>query len=463
MPHDLRRRLSGVGLLIVVPSLAVAACAPAATVPSPSVRAAGPAPSVAPAAKPTSPAEARLPDAFNALLGVGRSGSADLEVIEATSGHSFLRLPVGAPDASWGHVLSTSTAGDSTIVRTLVVEETADARELRIDGNWQLPTVGLDPVPAGRSADGSTFVLAQPRTDPYATSTAPSRFAVIHAPIPPAVGPLELGRIIEVPGQLDFDALSPDGSVLYVVEHLDEVAGGAYQVRSIDTATGRMDDVPVADKRNVDEAMAGRPITQLRMDGGMVYTLYRGTEHPFVHALSSADKWALCIDLPATGQADADAASDWALTSAPGSRSVFAVNATLGLIAELDSGDFSIRRQATLPAAPVSAAGPRIVLAKFGNEPGGPLGRRAAVTPNGDTIVAGGRDGVVGVAAKDLSVAWRALPGEAIRGVGLAQHGTTAYVLLASGRIVAISAADGSILGSVPGDDYDRLVAVLGG
>ncbi len=463
MPHDRRRRLSGAGLLIVVPSLVFAACAPAGTAPSPSERPAGPAPSVAPAAKPTSPAEAQLPDAFNALLGVGRSGAADLEVIEATSGHSFLHLPVGAPDASWGHVLSTSSANGSTVVRTLVVEETADAREVRIDGEWRLPTVGLDPVPAGRSADGSTFVLAQPRSDPYATSTTPSRFAVIHAPAAPAVGPLRLGRIIEVPGQFDYDALSPDGSVLYVVEHLDDVAGGAYQVRSIDTATGRMDEVPIADKRNIDEAMAGRPITQLRMDGGMVYTLYRGTEHPFVHALNSAEKWALCIDLPATGQADADAASDWALASAPGSRTVFAVNATLGLVAEIDPGDFSIRRQATLPAAAASAAGPRVVLAKFGNEPGGPLGRRAAVTPNGDTIVAGGRDGLVGVTAKDLSVAWRALPGEAIRGVGLGQRGATAFVLLASGRIVPVSAVDGSILGSVPGDDYDRLVAVLGG
>ncbi|HEY7970139.1 MAG TPA: hypothetical protein VID95_09095 [Candidatus Limnocylindrales bacterium] len=418
---------------------------------------------MAPAAKPTSPAEARLPDALNALLAVGRSGAKDLEVIEATSGHSFLRLPAGAPDASWGHVLSTSTAGGSTTVRTLVVEETADARELRIDGDWQLPTVGLDPVPAGRSADGSTFVLVQPRTDPYATSATPSRFAIIHAPVPPAVGTLELGRIIEVPGHFDFDALSPDGSVLYVVEHLDVAAGGAYQVRSIDTATGRMDAVPIADKRNIDEAIAGRPITQLRTDGGMVYTLYRGAEHPFVHALTSTDKWALCIDLPAAGQADADAASDWALTSLPGSRSVFAVNATLGLVAEIDPSDLSIRRQATLPAAPVSASGPRIVLAKFGNEPGGPLGRRAAVTPDGGTIVAGGRDGLLGVAAKDLSVAWRALPGEAIRGVGLAQHGPTAYVLLGSGRIVAVSTVDGSVLGSVPGTGYDRLVAVLGG
>ena len=156
MPNDRRRRLTGVGLLIVAPSLAFAACAPAASAPSPSARPAAAAPSAAPAANPTSPAEARLPDAFNALLAVGRSGAANLEVIEATSGHSFLRLPVGAPDASWGHVLRPRPPDGSTIVRTLVVEETSDARELRIDGDWRSPgrRSGPDPGrPVGRRLD----------------------------------------------------------------------------------------------------------------------------------------------------------------------------------------------------------------------------------------------------------------------------------------------------------------------
>ena len=42
------------------------------------------------------------------------------------------------------------------------------------------------------------------------------------------------------PGVFDFDALSPDGSILYVAEHVPGPLAGRYQVRAVDTATGRM-------------------------------------------------------------------------------------------------------------------------------------------------------------------------------------------------------------------------------
>ncbi len=438
---------------------AIAACAPAAKQPA----SAAPVPS-APSpttASPSTPSPAAaIPAAANALIAVGRTGAADLEVLEANSGHSFMTLPAGAPDPTWGHLLSTARDGAATIVRNEVLEDPSSDRELRLDGGWQLPTIGQDPIPGGRSADGSTVVLVQPRSDPYSRSTTPSRFAVIRAPIPPSVAPLELARIIDLPGAFEFDTLSADGAILYVVEHLDAQAGSAYEVRSVDTASGRMDDAPVVDKRNIDETMAGHPITQLRQDDGMVYTLYRGTEHPFVHALSSIDKWALCIDLPATGQDDAAAADDWALTTAASGKPIFAVNATLGLVVEFDRSELAVKHLATLPMQ--ASAAPRIVLAKFGHVPAGPFGRRAAVTPSGGTIVAGGRDGLVAVRSKDLSLAWRALDGESIRAVGMISDGSATYALTGSGRIVALSTVDGSVLGDVPGGGFDRLVAVMG-
>jgi len=70
------------------------------------------------------------------------------------------------------------------------------------------------------------------------------------------------------------------GDVLYVVEHLDGQTG-RYQVRAVDVATGKLRDQVIADKRNLDEAMAGWPIAQLRRSDGVVLTLYRGLEHPF--------------------------------------------------------------------------------------------------------------------------------------------------------------------------------------
>ena len=119
--------------------------------------------------------------------------------------------------------------------------------------------------------------------------------------------------------------------MLYLVQHLDSGPGGRYQVRSLTVASGLLDDAPITDKRFVDEPMAGRPMTQLRRADGLVLTLYDGAEHPFIHALSSVEKWAICIDLPADTSSDAAAAKDWGLVQSDDGTTIFAVNVTLGL------------------------------------------------------------------------------------------------------------------------------------
>jgi hypothetical protein len=44
--------------------------------------------------------------------------------------------------------------------------------------------------------------------------------------------------------------------------------------------------------------MNGHPLTRATSpDGRWAYTLYEGTEHPFVHALDTANRSARCIDL----------------------------------------------------------------------------------------------------------------------------------------------------------------------
>jgi hypothetical protein len=417
----------------------------------------GPA-SVAPSTARPAPSAAPGGVVPGVLLAVGRAGETDLRIIESRVGEAVMTMPNGAPDASWGHILNVGPDGNGTRVQNLIFGENS-GREIVLDGRWQLPTIGSDPVPAGRSLDDSTFALVGAGVAGYGTSDGVSRFAILRAAVPPADGPLTLVRTIELKGAFDFDALSPNGSILYVVEHLATVKG-AYQVRSIPVATGVMDKQVVVDKRNIEETMAGAPITQIRRADGTVMTLYRGTEHPFVHALGSVDKWAFCIDLPANGADDADAAMDWGLTQTPDSRAVYAINATLGLVVDIDPNELTARRTAQLPAA--TASQPAIVLAKFGHEAAGPLGRRAVVTQDGETILAGGRDGLVAVRTKDLTVAWRALAGEKVASIALTADGNTAFVLLGSGRIVAVATTDGSAQGAVPGEGYDRLVAITG-
>ncbi len=45
--------------------------------------------------------------------------------------------------------------------------------------------------------------------------------------------------------------------------------------------------------------MEGLPLDRVAsLDGRTVYTLYDGPFHPFIHALNTAEGWALCYDLP---------------------------------------------------------------------------------------------------------------------------------------------------------------------
>jgi len=415
--------------------------------------------SSAAAASPSLPADIGRSDAW---LAVGVRGEPGTRVIRASNGEQALALPGGTPRGGWRRVVTATPDGASTIIADVIVQPGLGGPELRLAGAWSLPTIGADRLPAGVSADGSTIVLVD--AGPEATPRV-SRFAVVEhhfmdAPSTAGDAPLRLVRIIELKGPWEYDALSPDGRILYVVEHLDAEPDGRYHVRAIDLPAGTMRDTIIADKRNLEAAMAGWPITQLRRDDGLVLTLYRGREHPFVHALNTREAWAVCIDLPADGQDDAVAALDWGLAAAPDGGSAFAVNASLGLAVEIDLAELDVRRTAALVTTG-RAGPPAFVLAKFGHVPVGPIGRRVVVSPDGATIFAAGRDGLAVIGRDDLTLVRRDLRGLVPESIGLSPDGSTLYALLREGgRIVALDAATGRQTGTVPGADYDRLLAV---
>ena len=103
---------------------------------------------------------------------------------------------------------------------------------------------------------------------------------------------------ITLKGDFGFDALSPDGETLYLIEYTDPRDPGAYQVRSYDVASGQLDPDPILDSEEEPGEMRGFPQTRLTSpDGRWEYTLYDGGEHPFIHALDVVDGVTLCIDL----------------------------------------------------------------------------------------------------------------------------------------------------------------------
>jgi hypothetical protein len=429
-------------------------------------------PSAAPAPTERTPMPGLGVEPSKAWLLVGRAGEPDLRLLLSTTGEIGFDIPTGAPKPRWSWVATATPDGpDGTIVRDTIIQPGFGGPELRVTGAWQLPTIGLDPVPVGRSLDGSTIALVERGYGGAADPTPGlSRFAILeHALLDrvqtAADAPLRLARIVALPGDFEYDALSPDGRILYVVQHLEDAAGGRYQVRAVDVPTGVMRDAVIVDKANPDERMAGSPMAQLRRPDGFVLTLYRGPEHPFIHALMSAEAWALCIDLPAGDAGATEAAAlDWGLAASPDGRAIYAVNATLGTVVDVDPTGFAVRRAASIAtgAARVEPAdGPAIALAKFGHSDLGATDRRLVVSPDGSMLYAAGAEGVVAIRTRELAVARRDLAGSAIDAIAITPPGTVLFALVGGrGEIVALDAATGKRLAPVPGDGYDRLLAV---
>ena len=393
---------------------------------------------------------------FPAMAYVARTTGSRLVQASAVQGpFPFYGAIKTEPGPAWGSLATAKVEPDgaSTTVGDLIVQpDGGDGTSISLEGAWALPRIGYDPTPVGLSADGKTLVLVPAgAVDAAGTSRTTSRFAIV--PFPPIAGAPQLApRIVELPGHLDFDAISPDGRILYVVEHLD--GNGGYQVRAVDLPAGTMRPDIITDKRNIGEEMAGWPLAQVRSSTGMVMTLYRGTDHPFIHALNAAEAWAVCIDLPGGGSESQDA--DWGLAASESFASIYAVNATRGLAIDVDPSELVARRTVTL----ATAMAPTFELAKFGHSEGGPVGRRVIAAPSGQTVFAAGKDGVLRL-NRNLTVDARLLPGSSIQSIGLAPDGRTLFALREDGAIVAVDASTGEAVGEVAGGGFDRLAAVM--
>jgi murein DD-endopeptidase MepM/ murein hydrolase activator NlpD len=426
----------------LAPLALVAACSTPA---APSHASPAPSPTAAPSAS-----------AGDAWLIVSRATEPTLRVILDSTLEEVTELPVGAPDARWGHVLTATPGERTTVIHNLVVQPGFGGSTQEVDGRWILPTVGLDPIPQGVSADRSTIVLVEADAEHGAAGAVRtiSRFAVVDTRLALDYEP----RIIELAGAFDFDALSPDGKLLYVAEQVPGPLEGRYQVRVVENGTGTMRDAIIVDKRNIDAQMAGWPVDQERRADGMVMTLYRGAEYPFVHALSSVEAWAVCIDLPTRGFDDVDAADDWGIVSLGNGRSDLAINASLGIAVEIHPTDLSIKRTVDFEA---SAAAP-FQLAKFGHADLGPAGRRVIAAPDGSSVYAAGDGGVVKIGARDLDVEMRYLTGTAIDGLAVTPDGTALFALTQTGgRIVRLDAATGELEGWVGDGGFDQLLGAV--
>jgi hypothetical protein len=192
-----------------------------------------------------------------------------------------------------GHVRYTASRdAESTTVRARALGPGgAVTARAKFDGLWGIPAITSTGVAGGLSPDGRVLVLAQPPT--YNGLRKESRLLLL------STKTLALRDTVVLKGEFGFDAFSADGRTLYLIQHKSSRDLVAYVVRAYDVAQKRL--VPGAIvAKGESENMRGYPVARAaRAQGAWVYTLYtRQTGKPFIHALATNDRYAVCIDLP---------------------------------------------------------------------------------------------------------------------------------------------------------------------
>jgi hypothetical protein len=180
----------------------------------------------------------------------------------------------------------------ATIVAAITVRGGRVVRSRSVRGFYGVPLVAYDGTTGGLSGDGRTLVVAS--YGPLPGEPGTTRFLTLRART------LKPYRLVELRGSWSFDAISPDGSRLYLIEHISAGVAPRYRVRAYDLQAGRLLPKAVIDRLVSKAIMGGQPVTRATTpDGRWAYTLYaRVKGKPFVHSLDTARRQAFCIDLP---------------------------------------------------------------------------------------------------------------------------------------------------------------------
>jgi hypothetical protein len=184
-------------------------------------------------------------------------------------------------------------AGNGTLVEALRTRG-GTVRKSRFlkGGAFGIPLVAYDGSTGGLSRNGLRLVVYAPDSGGPATT----RFLVLDPKT------LRVRSRVTLNGNFGFDALSPDGSLMYLIQLKGAPNGSGlnYDVRAVDVDSGRLYPGAIVDRREPDEKMTGIPMTRVgSTDASWACTLYaKPSAGAFVHALHTTAREAFCIDLP---------------------------------------------------------------------------------------------------------------------------------------------------------------------
>jgi hypothetical protein len=186
-------------------------------------------------------------------------------------------------------------SGTDTLLRAVRTSDGSVAMSQPVQGSFGVPMLTYKGPGGGLFRDGSTFVL---QSTGYAANTTFQLFNTAD---------LASKSTIALKGTFAFDALSPDGSTMYLIQHMTVDDLQHYVVRAYDLKEGALLPGKIADKTQKGWVMEGFPAARATTaDGRWVYTMYWNPNgFPFVHALDTVRGIAHCVGFAATSPSGA--------------------------------------------------------------------------------------------------------------------------------------------------------------
>jgi hypothetical protein len=181
-------------------------------------------------------------------------------------------------------------AGTDTTVTAVRAVDGTQVISRTVHGAFGIPQITQNGLAGGLFHDGSAFVLQN------VGIRGTSRFVVVDT------HDLAVRDSLRLRGTFGFDALSPDGSLLYLIQHMTTEDIDHYVVREYDLDAHRLLPGRVADRTQKSWVMQGFATARATSpDGRWVYTLYANPGgYPFVHVLDTVRGVAHCVGLPWT-------------------------------------------------------------------------------------------------------------------------------------------------------------------
>lgn len=283
------------------------------------------------------------------------------------------QLVLVRPQGSAGPLVAYAAPGGAVRFRLpagrLAADRSAYYAALRTDGGAELrryaPATGelrstwtvsdVAPALAAVAPNGRWAVLGSRGTE--------SSFAVVDG---------TTGAVVHratLTGDYEVEAIDAAGTRLFLIER---GANRRYSIRLYDVAKARLDANPLVSKGS-GPVMAGYAWDAVGSpDGKWLLTLYLNSERnsAFVHTLDLQQRVAVCVNLPSGARA-LGPLKGYVLTLAPDGSTLYATNAVLGVVAELNLAQRQVTsvvrfrpvRGAPRGPAAVSADGRRLALA----------------------------------------------------------------------------------------------------